>query len=113
MDKSINFTKYITLDQLFDCENEIYLREYRNIFLEKETNEWPLELEYFLWDININITHIRKSDNILIDSTFHFPYGFGQSMVKIYKDIITSEKYPPFYILMNKKNFALYNLVIK
>lgn len=34
-------------------------------------------------------------------------------MVKIYKDIITSEKYPAFYILMNKKNFALYNLVIK
>lgn len=39
MDKSINFTKYITLDQLFDCENEIYLRDHRNIFLEKETNE--------------------------------------------------------------------------
>ena len=31
----------------------------------------------------------------------------------MYKDIITSEKYPAFYTLLNKNNFALYDLVIK
>ena len=31
----------------------------------------------------------------------------------MYKDIITSEKYPCFYILMNKKFFVLYDLIFK
>ena len=56
---------------------------------------------------------MRKSQNIIIDDTFHVPYSFSQSLVIMYKDIITSEKYPAFYILMNRKNYELYDIVLK
>ena len=31
----------------------------------------------------------------------------------MYKDIISSEKYPAFYIIMNKKNYQAHDLIFK
>ena len=58
-----------------------YTLDHLKIFLEEETNESPLELEYFLRSNNINIAHIRKSNNILIDSIFQFSIWFSTKYV--------------------------------
>ena len=60
-----------------------------------------------------NIVHICKSKHIIIDSTFHLPYQFHQCLIVMYKDIITSEKYPAFYIIMNKRYYQAFDLIFK
>jgi len=65
----------------------------------------PIEIESFIWCNNINIAHIRRSKHIIIDATYHIPYTFCQCLILMYKDIILAEKYPAFFIVMNKINY--------
>ena len=112
-DSSIKFTKYQALEDPFDSDKELFLRDHRLVFKEDFKHSNNQELEYFIWGNNLNIAHLRKSETLFIDGTFHVPYGFHQTLVIMYKDIITGEKYPCFYILMNKKNSLLYDLIFR
>ena len=49
----------------------------------------------------------------MINANFHHPKDFNQLLIIIFKDIITSEYYPGFYILMLNKTEILYDLVFK
>lgn len=100
-ESSIKFTKYQAL------------ADHRIVFKEDPKKLKPIQLEYFIWANNLNISHLRKAEQLFIDATFHVPYEFHQNLIIMYKDIITGEKYPCFYILMNKKNILLYNLVFQ
>ena len=110
---SIKFTKYQCIENPYDNEKELYLREHhvKYIFIENKENIIPIE--YFIWANDVNIAHIRKSKNIFFDATFHVPYGFSQCLILLYKDIITGEKYPGIYTVMNKKNYIIYKLVLE
>ena len=110
---SIKFTKYQCLENPYDNEKELYLREYRVKYIFIENKENIIPIEYFIWANDVNIAHIRKSKNIFFDATFHVPYGFSQCLILLYKDIITGEKYPGIYTVMNKKNYIIYKLVLE
>ena len=110
---SIKFTKYQCLENPYDNEKELYLREHivKYTYLKKKEN--IIQIEYFIWANDVNISHIRKSKNIFLDATFHVPYAFSQCLILLYKDIITGEKYPGIYTVMNKKNYKIYILVLE
>ena len=73
-ESSIKFTKYPALEMPLDNENELFLRE---------KSEY-IEIEYFIWCSNINISYIRKSKYIIIVVTYHIPYTFCQCLILIY-----------------------------
>ena len=51
---------------------------------------------------------MRESKNWFIDATFHKPKDFYQLLIVYYKDIISKEKLPALYILMNNKIYENY-----
>ena len=110
---SIKFTKFNALENPNDYDNDLFLREHRVIYLYMKNNKQEVEYEYFIWANNISISHMRKSKHIFIDATFHTPYGFYQNLIIMFKDILTGEKYPAFYILMNKKYYILYEMIFQ
>lgn len=88
----------------------MFLRDHRIVYIEVINNWRCQELEYFIWGNDIVISNLRKTENIFIDATFHTPIGFNQTLIIMFKDIITGEKYPGIFILMNKKSYILYKL---
>jgi hypothetical protein len=89
------------------------LWEYNNspIFTSNKKNPYPSE--YFIWSTNQIIARERLSKHIFIDATFHHPIEYQQLLIIIFKDIITSEYYPGFFILMSNKTEILYDMVFK
>ena len=59
------------------------------------------------------IARARFTKHLFIDGTFHHPVGFAQLLIIIFKDIITSNYLPCFYIFMSNKTEILYDLVFK
>lgn len=110
---SLKFTKYHAIENPYDNDNNLFLRDHRIFYKESKNFNRPLELEYFIWANDMSISHMRKSENIFIDATFHIPYGFQQNLIFMYKDIITGEKLPCFYALMNNKSYILYDSIFK
>ena len=98
-DTSLLFTKYNALENPYDIENNQILRDHRILYKEDINSLRCKELEYFIWGNDLVISHLRKSENIFIDATFHTPIRFYQTLIIMFKDIITGEKYPGMYIL--------------
>ena len=48
-----------------------------------------------------------------VDATFHHPYKFSQLLIIIFKDVISSEYLPGFFILMSNKTEILYTMIFK
>ena len=46
-----------------------------------------------------------------MDGTFHYPAGFSQLLLIMYKDLITEKKIPCFYILLSSKEEYLYDII--
>ena len=53
------------------------------------------------------------SKHFFIDGTFHHPLGYSQLLIIIFKDIITADYIPGFYILMSNRTEILYNMAFK
>ena len=49
----------------------------------------------------------------MVDGTYHHPEGYEQLLIIMYQDIITNEKIAGLYILMNKKNYIIYNKIFE
>ena len=73
----------------------------------------PLLNIYALWINDISISHIRKSKNFFIDNTWYLSDGFAQILIILYKDIITNDKLPCCFIIMNNKKFNLFKKVLE
>ena len=63
--------------------------------------------EYFIWSTNQIIARERLSKHLFIDATFHHPIEYQQLLIIIFKDILTYEYYPGFFILMSNKTEIL------
>ena len=59
------------------------------------------------------IARARLSKHLFIDATFHHPIGFSQLLIIIFKDVVSSEYIPSFFILMSNKTEILYDQVFK
>ena len=59
------------------------------------------------------IARARISKHFFIDATFHHPYKFSQLLIIIFKDVISSEYLPGFFILMSNKTEILYTMIFK
>ena len=46
------------------------------------------------------IARTRITKHLFIDGTFHHPINFAQLLIIIFKDTVTSEYIPGFYILI-------------
>ena len=49
---------------------------------------------------------------MFIDGTWYKQNGFEQILIVLYKDIITKEKIPGCYIIMNNKKFEIYKEIM-
>ena len=56
---------------------------------------------------------MRISKHWFVDATFHHPIEYTQLLIIIFKDIVTSEYYPGFYILMSNKTEIIYDMIFK
>lgn len=55
---------------------------------------------------------MKKTNHIYIDGTFHYPIGYKQLLVIMYKNYITDLKIPLFYILINGKYQIYYEKIL-
>ena len=81
-----------------------------NTFEEKKIN--PNFNQYAIWIDDLNISHLRTSKHIFIDGTWYRPNEFEQILIILYKDVITMEKIPGCYIIMNNKKYEIYKEVL-
>ena len=109
--KSNRFNKASVLDNKFDYNNRLIFREFRSILVEHKKKY--MNLEYIIWANDENIQRIRKSHHLYIDGTFHHPKEFSQMIIIMYKDIITDQKIPGFYILINGKLEIFYDILFQ
>ena len=59
------------------------------------------------------IARTRITKHLFIDETFLHSINFAQLLIIIFKDTVTSEYIPGFYILMSNKTEILYNMEFK
>lgn len=110
---SIKFTKYNDIENKVNKNNEIILWEYSTPIIYISNKKNPIKGEYFIWSYNSIMARLRQSEHFMIDSTFHHPESYAQLMIILFKDIITSEMQPGFFILMNNKTEIMYDLIFK
>ena len=110
---SNKFNKYIMFENLNDYKGNIIFRDYRMIEIPFKNKKEFIFMEYVIWANNINIDRLRESKHWLIDCTFRYTNGFKELMVIEYKDIITKEKIPDMFILLNNKTEELYTLCLE
>ena len=89
------------------------LWEYNNSPIYTSNKKNPIPSEYFIWSTSQIISRARLTSHLFIDGTFHHPSGFSQLLIIIFKDIVTSDYLPGFYILMSNKTEILYDLIFK
>ena len=110
---SLRFTKYNAIENKFNKDNELILWEYNNVGIFTSNKKLPIPSEYFIWSSNQIIARSRLSNHLFIDGTFHHPEKYSQLLIILFKDIVTSEYYPCFYILMSNKTEILYDMIFK
>ena len=110
---SLRFTKYNAIENKINKNGELILWDYTNTVIYTSNKKNPLSCEYFVWTTDPIIARIRHSNHLFIDATFNHPQGYSQLLIIIFKDIITKEYYPGFYILMTNKTEILYDLIFK
>ena len=89
------------------------LWEYNNSPIYTSNKKNPIPSEYFIWSTSQIISRARLTSHLFIDGTFHHPSGYSQLLIIIFKDIVTSDYLPGFYILMSNKTEILYDLIFK
>ena len=110
---SLRFTKYNAIENKYNKNNELVLWEYNNCAIYTSHKKYPISSEYFIWSTGQIIARARMTKHLFIDATFHHPIGYEQLLIIIYKDIITADYIPGFYILMSNKTEILYTMVFK
>ena len=110
---SLRFTKYNAIENRYNKNKELILWEYNNSAIFTSSKKEPYPSEYFIWSSNQMIARARLTHHLFIDATFHHPIGYQQLLIIIFKDIVTSEYFPCFYILMSNKTEILYHLIFK
>ena len=110
---SLRFTKYNAIENKINKKGELILWDYTNTVIYTSNKKNPLSSEYFIWTTNQIIARIRNSLHFFVDATFHHPQGYSQLLIIIFKDIISKEYYPGFFILMTNKTEILYDLIFK
>ena len=108
---SLIFTKYNAIEHKYNKNNELILWEYNNSAIYTSNKKYPISSEYFIWSSSQIIARARTTKHLFIDATFHHPIGYGQLLIIIFKDIISADYLPCFYILMSNKTELLYNMV--
>ena len=110
---SLRFTKYNAIENKYNKKDELILWDYTNTVIYTSNKKNPISCEYFIWTTDQIIARIRNSQHFFVDATFHHPKGYSQLLIIIFKDIISKEYYPGFYILMTNKTEILYDLIFK
>ena len=110
---SLRFTKYNALENRYNKNNELILWEYNNRAIFTSNKKNPIPSEYYIWTTNQIISRMRISKHWFVDATFHHPIEYAQLLIIIFKDIVTSEYLPGFYILMSNKTEILYDMIFK
>ena len=75
---SLRFTKYNSLENRINKNNELILWEYNNSAIFTSNKKNPIPSEYFIWTKNQIIARVRISNHIFIDGTFHHPINYSQ-----------------------------------
>ena len=110
---SLRFTKYNAIENRTNKEGELILLDYQNTVIYTSNKKNPINAEYFIWTSNQIISRYRRCHHLFIDATFHHPQKYSQLLIIVFKDIISSEYIPDFFILMTNKNEILYDLIFK
>ena len=110
---SLRFTKYNAIENKYNKNNELRLWEYNNSAIYISNKKNPINNEYFIWTSDQIIARARIANHLFIDGTFHHPINFSQLLIIIFKDIISSDYIPGFYILMSNKTEIIYDMVFK
>ena len=106
------FNKNCIFENIYDYQNRLILREFRNIYIEVPDKKEPVLLDYIIWGNNENISRIRLSKILFLDGTFHHPQEYKQLLILMYRDIITDQNIPGIYILINGKYEKFYDIVL-
>ena len=96
---SLRFTKYNAIENKYNKKGDLILYDYTNTIIYTSWKK-TINAEYFICSTDPIITRIRKSNHLFIDATFHHPNNYFQLLLIIFKDYISSEYYPGFFILM-------------
>ena len=110
---SMKFTKYIIFENEYDYKGNKIFRDYRRVEVPSKDKKEFITIEFIIWANNENIARLRESKHWLIDCTYHYPKEFKELLVIEYKDILTKEKIPGMFILLNKKNEYIYNISLE
>ena len=105
---SNKFNKYSIFENQRNYDGEKFLKKYNFQYIECEKNKDRKLIENIIWADDANISRISESKNWLIDATYHHPTEFSKILIIYYQDIISKEKYPSFFILMNNKIYENY-----
>ena len=96
---SNKFNKYNIFENQKNYDGEQFLKKYTYQYIETENKKDRKLIENIIWADDASISRLRESKNWMIDSTYHHPKEFSQLLIIYYKDIISKEKYPCFYVL--------------
>ena len=110
---SLRFTKYNAIENKYNKKGDLILYDYSNTIIYTSSKKKPITADYFIWSSDPIIARIRKSYHLFIDSIFHHPKDYTQLLIILFKDFISSEYYPGFFILMSNKTEILYDLIFK
>ena len=110
---SLRFNKYSIFENSNDNNGNQYLREYREFYVHNNNKQKEIKYEYAIWGNSENILRISKSIIWFVDGTYHHPEGYEQLLIIMYQDVITNEKIVGLYILMNGKNYIIYNKIFE
>ena len=108
---SLRFTKYNAIENKFNKNNELILWEYKTCPIYTSNKKHPINSEYFIWTSDKIIARARISKHLFIDATFHHPMDYSQLLIIIFKDIITSDYIPGYFILMSDKTEIIYYMI--
>ena len=109
------YNKYTIFEKhnIISSNGEILLREFNYYYIYEKDYSKPLLNKYAIWINDISISHIRKTKHLFIAGTWYRPDGFAQILIILYKDIITNNKLPGCFIIMNNKEYSLYKKVLE
>ena len=109
----LDLHKYNALENKLNKNGELILWDYTNSVIYISNKKNPLSCEFFIWSTDSIVARIRSSKHLFIDVTFHHPQEYSQLLIIIFKDIISKEYYPGFFILMTNKIEIFYDLIFK
>ena len=110
---SNKFNKYCIFENQKNLDGEQFLKKYTYQYIETSNKKERILIENIIWGDDVSISRLRESKNWMIDATYHHPKEFSQLLIIYYKDIISKEKLPSIYVLMNNKKYENYVSVLE